>query len=152
MRSAWNSLPPWATNWFIISSRPWRHSAAVLAARSTPTSLNPLASRLALTRLYSAGTTRRLVRSPAAPKITIAQGGATTAPSSAAAFLAFTSWSCLRAITASILSLVPLLSLEHFFGGSDDPLRLETELPLQLPERRRGAEGLHADDLTGRAD
>src|SRR5260221_14479133 len=40
------------------------------------------------------------------------------------------------------ISLAP----EHFQGSGDDLVRLEAELALQLLERRRRAEGLHADD------
>ena len=43
-------------------------------------------------------------------------------------------------------------ALEQFHGARDDPLRLESELALQLLERRGGAEGLHADDAAVRPD
>src|SRR4029077_20494260 len=38
---------------------------------------------------------------------------------------------------------------EYLHSSRGDPLGLETELALQFLERRRGAEGLHADDATG---
>ena len=38
---------------------------------------------------------------------------------------------------------------EHALRCDDDPFGLEAKLPLQLLERRGGAESLHADDLSG---
>src|SRR5580658_6498427 len=169
MWSASNSPPPLVTNSFIMSVRLWRQSSALLAARSTPTSWNPSGSRLASTRSYSAGTTRRLVRSPAAPKMTIAHGGATGARlSSASAPWASFRGCCWSGIAASLLSCHPTAvprrrsgparrrrtspAPQHLLRRGDDSFRLEPEFLLQLLERSGAAEGLHTDDLAGGPD
>src|SRR5262252_8546504 len=54
----------------MISVRVWHHCSVVWSLRSTPMMANRSGSLRACTRWYSAGTTRRLVRSPPAPKIT----------------------------------------------------------------------------------
>src|SRR6266481_6080189 len=51
-----------------------RHASVVSSLRSMPIMAKPSGSLPPLTRLWSAGTTRRLVRSPAAPKITMVAG------------------------------------------------------------------------------
>src|SRR5258708_16911521 len=103
---------------------------------------------------------RRFVRSPAAPKITMAQGGATTALSAGDRFLALLSCSCLPTILVPTSISTPLrprrrpgsLASEQLLGGRDDPLGLKAELTLQLLERRRGAKRLHPDDLASGTD
>src|SRR5260370_619089 len=48
--------------------------------------------------------------------------------------------------------LRPFLIPQLFLGGRDDLVRLEAELFLELLERRRRAEGLHADDAARLTD
>src|SRR5260370_27550297 len=71
----------------------------------------------------------------------MAQGGATGALSSRAGLAALARLACLPAIVI-LSSLAP----EQLGRGRHDAFGLEAELALQLLERRRGAEGLHADD------
>src|SRR5215467_6375764 len=61
---------PAGVNVCIILVRLWDHCSVVWSLRSTPIMANRSGSLRACTRWYSAGTTRRLVRSPPAPKIT----------------------------------------------------------------------------------
>src|SRR6185312_5026315 len=53
-----------------------RQLSALSSVRATPISVKFSGSNLVRARLYRAGTTRRLVRSPVAPKMTMAQGSA----------------------------------------------------------------------------
>src|SRR6266851_6659985 len=67
---------PERTKTCIISVRLSRQLSSVCSEISIPMTLNASGTLPARTRLYSAGVTRRLVRSPAAPKIVIVAGGA----------------------------------------------------------------------------
>src|ERR1700688_2158234 len=53
-----------------------RNSSSLIGERLTPTTANSSGRKLAAARLYSAGMSLRLARSPEAPKITSAHGGA----------------------------------------------------------------------------
>src|SRR3546814_3987132 len=90
----------------------------------------------------------------------MAQGGAGARCLAFVWFLLLTSCSWLSAIVVfpscftfgcrPVRWAVPLRPAEQRPGGRDGPLGLETEPALQLLQRRRGAEGLHANDLAGR--
>ena len=160
MRRAWNS-PSWATNSFIVSVRLARHCAAVLSARSTPTSRNSSDSCMVVRQVverrhdqtlgqvaggaedhHRAGRRHRGARDSCS--LASASARRSGLSSIVVAFCCVAAGFA-RLIAASVAS-------EQLHRHRDDPLGLEAELALQFLERRRGAEGLHADDAAGGTD
>src|SRR5262249_35871341 len=118
----------------------WRQPSVESSAISTPIIASWSGSNALVVRLYSAGTTSRFVRSPAAPKITMAQGPAF-------AVCTFGSMTRPLAVVSLGIARLSLVAVPRnlFAGRLHHMVRGEAEFLQQALERGRSAERVHSD-------